>query len=485
MLKHLKNKKGFTLVELILSLILLLLVLSLGYLIFSVISGNFSTGTSQSFVQQNARFVDDFFKDNIRNIGQLYIGENQSTDMEFAVFLEDGIAKTNDRDITETIISDIRVKVDRSENMAVLQYIINGEEDGKTFEISNQLVLNNIPAEYLSADYDNYISLTDNKLSYNYEPIYLMNKVLTVYPPVITTGQTYTDEEPLELNLVISNDTFVTGISTIDFELLFPASINIIDVNIYKENDTLVILTLTGDTGSVEDVGEINILASGLAGEDNVSVVIPFENPEVAYVIIEGATKLKIPLESMSDTESTYNAKIYDQGGNEMTGQGFTWSVIGSPDGVMADITDSGPLILNVFSEAVAEEKAVTLLVTSDDNPDIDWSIDIDLEEVSLEDIMVAITTLPYKTGYDAYDNTTYIVEPSISGIVFSYIDPFGTGISVNASGEIVLARHQSQDRNGTITLHGVMETETYDVAFSIFLPSKKDDDFPIEIFPQ
>jgi prepilin-type N-terminal cleavage/methylation domain-containing protein len=271
LLKYIKNRKAFTIVELIIAVSLLGLVLTMGYMLFSTMSNNFDRGTDQSYIQQNIRFVDEYFKNSIRNIGDFHIGTTQPADLGYSLFVEDEIAKADATEITDSVLDDVMLTVDFSGEFVAFEYTITGSDGDRTYELDNRIVLNNLPTDMISPDdmiegaySGEETSLQASKLFYDYDPVYKMIRVLKASPSIVTTGHTYTTDAPLLMHLVVSNDSFLTGITKLDITLDGDiSSLSITDMG--KQNDKVVLLQLTGSTPGATAVGEGTIMVADTA----------------------------------------------------------------------------------------------------------------------------------------------------------------------------------------------------------------------------
>ncbi|MFO7611459.1 MAG: prepilin-type N-terminal cleavage/methylation domain-containing protein [Clostridia bacterium] len=384
---YIKNKKGFTIAELLIAVSLLLLVLIIGYMVFSTLSNNFATGTDQSYVQQNIRFVDDYFKSNVRNIGQFYIGDIPPANLGYSVFVESDIAKAGDTDITDSVIDDVTVKVDFSGEFVVLEYTVTGHDGNQTYEIENKVVLNNVPTDSVSAGtvisgtYDGGdISLQSNKLFFNYDPIYRKLRTLVASPGIVTTVQNYDAGSPLPVYLILSNDSFLSGITILDITIagdISGLSIN----NLTRENNNRLLLELIGSTPGLTAPGSGTITVDGdyLVGDGDLSVTIPVEDPYAAYMIIYGAESVAIPETGGSPVTTQYTAVVYDQGTNEFPSANadIVWTQTPpSYDGVVISSLNN---VLTMVVSDTALPGSIKFGAKMSTNESIAWEYTIDL----------------------------------------------------------------------------------------------------------
>lgn len=149
------NKKGLSLLELLIALLLLNLVLAIGYSFFYFGTRSFAIGESQSDVQQNVRMAADFITNEIRFAESLEILGSSfsfSGDYNYIYINEDSVIHRKEGTSTGTkILSGISENIDFSVNFNisssgnnVLQFAVNGENAEKTFDIESEVMLPNV-----------------------------------------------------------------------------------------------------------------------------------------------------------------------------------------------------------------------------------------------------------------------------------------------------------------------------------------------------
>lgn len=146
------EEKGLTLVEMIIAISIMGFVLALAYLLFFFGNSSFDRGTAQAHVQQNVRLVDELLKRELRNADFLDI----STGVEPEIFtgaykVEGGCFNQNDSPITAAVITDVEVWIRDESDRAVCAYKITGADGGQEFNISNEVLLNNIALDDLTS----------------------------------------------------------------------------------------------------------------------------------------------------------------------------------------------------------------------------------------------------------------------------------------------------------------------------------------------
>lgn len=174
------DNKGITLIELLVAIAIMSMVLAIGYNMYYYGTKSFTGGTTQAHLQQNARLVDEYFKKELRNVGDIkideiydnwevdYDGYYKVSDKKLIKATAENIIFLTDSTIKEIVVmvlhDDIRL-LDKSlnnENDLVLYYtfrvldsirtgerplliyeIISGDGD-QEYIFKNQILLNNI-----------------------------------------------------------------------------------------------------------------------------------------------------------------------------------------------------------------------------------------------------------------------------------------------------------------------------------------------------
>ena len=137
------NEKGLTLVELMISSLVLLMVLAVGFLLLTFAMRSFDTGTAQAGSQQQAKIVDEYFKSELRNAVEIKVQSSEEADWNYFE-LDGNELKQNGNPVTSADISNIEMKVIKEGGKFILKYKIVSLVDGQEYTFKNELLLNNI-----------------------------------------------------------------------------------------------------------------------------------------------------------------------------------------------------------------------------------------------------------------------------------------------------------------------------------------------------
>ncbi|KUO50587.1 MAG: hypothetical protein APF76_08035 [Desulfitibacter sp. BRH_c19] len=164
---YVKSEKGFSLIELILTLALLGIVLAVGYNFFFFGQRSFAMGEAQSVIQSSARNTAAIITKDLRNATEITLLESNPSivpDDKRAFYLDGNIiyqkVGTSNLYQTEAFLASDGLSFKLSEiNLSdkykryVLTFTIIGEKEGKSYEIVSNILLNN--AKILGDSLDN------------------------------------------------------------------------------------------------------------------------------------------------------------------------------------------------------------------------------------------------------------------------------------------------------------------------------------------
>ena len=137
------NEKGLTVVELMISSLVLLMVLAVGFLLLIFAMRSFDTGTAQAGSQQQAKIVDEYFKSELRNAVEIKVQSSEEAGWNYFE-LDGNVLKKDGDPVTNADISRIEMKVVEEGGKFILKYKIISSVDEQEYEFSNELLLNNI-----------------------------------------------------------------------------------------------------------------------------------------------------------------------------------------------------------------------------------------------------------------------------------------------------------------------------------------------------
>jgi len=475
---YIKSNKGFSLVELIITVSLIFVIVSLGYILISAGNSNFDSGTAKAHLQQNTRLLDEYIQKNLRNATNMNVTSNQEQQLDNLIFIEDNIAKTSDVNLTAEVIDDIQIRVNENGDRPIIEYIINASGDGETYELINSMVMNNLPPTYFAGAFSNFTSIGAAAISFNSDIILPPDRSLSSDPDELVRGTVYEGDDVIALNIYVDNDIFNEALGVLDATLGGSiSSLSVIDIE--KVNDTQITLTI-GNGTVVDAIGEgtVTIRESAFQIGGDLSVVISIVHPEIIYIQVSGNNVLTIPDEG-NVLQETYTMTAYDINDNPITNESAVWTLVSSYPGVSIG-EESGVLTVTPSTEP----GTITIQAQSERNTEIIDEFQIALEEstISLQDIMDLILTLPYSDGYDAYDRPSYVTVPEYEDVLFQFTGVTGYLDLVNTT-KVKVKDKWNQVNTGTITLMGTMDGESLTKVFDVYIPTTKSGD-PIIITP-
>ncbi len=484
MSKRFRNNKGFSLVELIITVALIFVIVSLGYLIISAGNSNFDQGTAKAHLQQNTRLLDEYIQRNLRKATNMLVTSDAALQYDNTITVESNVAKANDESITASVIDDIKLRVDATGDRPIIEYIISASGDGEVYELINSMVMNNLPADYFSGNFSTFTSLGAAAISFNSDMILPLERSLSLEWDELVRGTVYSGEDTVTLNIYVENDIFNDAPGVLDASLSGGIS-DLYVVEILKVNATQLAITL--GNGTVVDAlttGTITVHESAFQIGGDLTVTVNIVNPDIVYLVVSGDSEIIIP-EDEEPVTRTYTMTAYDINDGPIYGEEATWSLVGTPQGVSIDV-NSG--ILEVTQMAAAG--VITIQAQSITNTDMTETYEITLLEdtsPSLQDIMDQILTLPYfitSRGYqyDSLDRPSYVTVPVYEGVTFEITTVSGF-ITADPPTEAVILRSQWDHNTGTITLTGTMDGESINKVFFVDIPSDKSNN-PIVIEP-
>lgn len=165
--KLISNKRGVSLVELMVALILLIIVLGLGYMFYSFGTNSFAMGSSQSNVQQNVRFAANYITGEVRFATEVEILDNDdipenisdpANDNEY-IFIEDGKIKHLNKDgetiIFQSISDGINIVLNfeiAGTHQDILNFTIYGNDANKNFDLETETTILNLNTQITLED---------------------------------------------------------------------------------------------------------------------------------------------------------------------------------------------------------------------------------------------------------------------------------------------------------------------------------------------
>ena len=134
----LTEKKGFTLVELLIVLAIGGVILALAFSLQGFGIRSFRMGSSQAAIQQDARIIDELIKREIRNA--MRIGE---TGFERTIELDNGVIYYGLNGENSFEVDAVESIVFEGQGERTLRYTVTGKGNG--FQVVNEIFLNNTP----------------------------------------------------------------------------------------------------------------------------------------------------------------------------------------------------------------------------------------------------------------------------------------------------------------------------------------------------
>ena len=466
----LKNRSGFSLVELIVTLSLFVILVSFGYLVISAGNDNFDTGTARAHLQHNARLLDDYMHANLGKATSMVISTYEEQLLESKINVTNNIARADGVDITSDVVDDLQFRIDGSGDKAVLEYRIMMSGEDETFEMTSSVVLDNMDSAAFGGAFDTFTSIGAYSISYDNDIILPVARKLTIEPSNVVRGTVYSGEDRITFNIFVENDIVEESLAAQDVSLLGGIAFLQV-VNIQQVNELQISLTL--GEGTVADYtgdAAIIIRESAFVEGGDLMAVVHIIDPEISYVVVEGAAEIAIPAEDEAAITSDYTMKAYDSDNSLISGELATWSLVGTYTGVTID-SSSGQL--SVSHEA--EESSVVIKAQSVRDTEIydEFVVTLLSEGRTLQDIMDAIVTLPFRVDKTAYDSPSYIVTPEVEGDVdFIFTASDGAYVSIENGGyQLEISRNNGQTKFGNATLTGTMNGESIDKIFYFKIP--------------
>ena len=144
------SQKGFSLVELLISLSLLLVVLIMIYSFYYFERKTFERGEDQSVVQENVVLAAQFITDEIRNAEELSLEDSyESGTGDCFIFVEDSVLKYDDGsgsiiEKTDAVIKEFTADLIKAGSKYKVKFYIAGKQEFQHYDISTEVVLNNV-----------------------------------------------------------------------------------------------------------------------------------------------------------------------------------------------------------------------------------------------------------------------------------------------------------------------------------------------------
>ncbi|MBS3968852.1 MAG: prepilin-type N-terminal cleavage/methylation domain-containing protein [Clostridia bacterium] len=162
-IKNIKNQAGLSLIELVLTLVLLGMILAIGYNFFFLGYTSFVRGEAQSIIQSYTRNTAAIITKDLRNATKIGVFNDltdaavQANERVFylennRVYHQQGTSQILYE--TEPFISDINFELEVANDKYVLVFIIEGNKDGKIYIIESNVLLNNISYEKIFGESD-------------------------------------------------------------------------------------------------------------------------------------------------------------------------------------------------------------------------------------------------------------------------------------------------------------------------------------------
>lgn len=158
--RFLRNNKGFTLIEVVLTLTLMIIVLGITYKIFFTGNEIFTISKSQTHIQNDVRIAAEYITKELKNATFIYDNAESIKGEEVYYSLElkgDGSSKnllrktytniSNTKSIKENALGNFLsdLKFNPSDNSSLLSITISGKEKEQDYTLEFEIMLNNIP----------------------------------------------------------------------------------------------------------------------------------------------------------------------------------------------------------------------------------------------------------------------------------------------------------------------------------------------------
>lgn len=151
-IKILNNKKGLTLVELIIAVIFLTIVMGVASSMFFSGNSMFKKGVDQYDLQSSIRLTSDFIVNKVRNVSEISLVAPASPqtydqiylDAKCIVYKPAGGAVVNKTDAIINSTSDVSFSLVPSGSKYMLIIKIKGSKGTNTYDINTKIFLNNV-----------------------------------------------------------------------------------------------------------------------------------------------------------------------------------------------------------------------------------------------------------------------------------------------------------------------------------------------------
>ncbi|MDX1358463.1 MAG: prepilin-type N-terminal cleavage/methylation domain-containing protein, partial [Clostridia bacterium] len=344
------NNKGFSLLELIITIFLVFILFSVAYTILSIGNNNFTRGTAKTHLQQNARILDEYIQTYLRKATNIVVSANEGDKLEYTIEIEDNVANVNSDGLTADVIDEIQIRVDESGDKPILEYIIETSTGEETYQLTNSIVLNNMAPDYFAGNFSSFTALGSMALTYSSDMIVLLDRSLSVNPDDVEKSISYTGDDYLLFTFTLEGDNFVTGLDAMDATL--SGGLSDLDVLDFSwSNDTLAKIQLgNGEVSDVIGTGSITIAedAFEVGGELTVEVNIV----EIASIVVSGLSQVSVPDVGEDPIDYTYTSSSFTAEAEEVGCGEVTWSL--SDDTLAGVSIDSETGILTITDAAEA-----------------------------------------------------------------------------------------------------------------------------------
>lgn len=472
-----KDKKGFSLVELIVTLVLFLILVSFGYLVISAGNNNFDTGTARAHLQHNARLLDDYLQANLGKATSMVISPDIEQ-LDNTIKLESNIATGNGENITSNVIDDIQFRINSSGDKAVIEYKIMTSGEDEIYEMTSSVALDNIAPSYFEGAFSSFASIKTNPISFDIDIILPMVRKITTTPASIIADTVY-DDDTIQFTLELENDELVDGsIQATNF--LLAESLSFLEITDITRDDNSQLLKITLGNGKVGGVGFGQILLPGEIFTSGLSLVvnIPVIPPAVDRLEVFGETEIIIPNPGGSPVSREYTFEAYDAEDNVILDEEVNWSLQNNLGGVSFIKNTDGNLTLTItdqVAETMSDETiGIKIIATSQSNPEKSDDILVTLSKQgrSLSDIMDSLTTLEYHKDYTAISRPSWVILPIVSeDVLFLFTDFDGEVELTNDGTQVKINGLKNKTSFGNVTLTGTMNGESVDKLFYFKIP--------------
>jgi Tfp pilus assembly protein PilE len=478
-----KNNSGFSLVELIITVVLVFILISVGYLVIDAGNDNFDKGTAKAHMQQNARLLDEFIQGSMRNSTNIILTSVEEDKLDNQLSLVDSVVVSNGVNLTAAVIDDLQIKVDESGDRPILEYIINTLYKEETFEMRGSIVLNNLPSDYFGGTYSAFTSIGTSSLTYNAEVTIPEAKSISVQPNFIIRGRTYEYDLPEIFDVYIVNEIFRDTIDTIDISLGGGMGLLEIKTVEWINTEQIRVSLYDGPVTDAVGTGTITVHSEGLIGDQDLIVSVNIIDPDISYIEIDGATDILIPTEGSA--ASTYTFTAYDSEDREITNESAIWTYTpeSADDGITMD-SSTGTLTIT----SLASPSTITVHAQSVREPlaEDDFDVNLVANQETLENLMGQLF-LQYDSGYTSTMRPTFLIAGSIEGVTFYFVEVSGENFSIEGpDDEKVLISGSNKNVSGEVKVVGHRNGEYWIKEFDVYVPKyfKNQASDPIVITP-